>query len=178
MSSCGRPCSALAFVCLAEPALYGRTFGPGRRPAEGGRAEAAPLYITSDHGMVDIAPQDRIDFDHEWDLQAGVALLGGEARARHVYTEPGASTDVLATWRETLGDRMWIVSREEAIKAGWFGPVVEDRVLHRIGDVIAVAHADTAVIATRTEPGASTMTGLHGALTPTELLVPLLRGQT
>ncbi|AXE83273.1 alkaline phosphatase family protein [Streptomyces atratus] len=51
------------------------------------------LYITSDHDTVDIAAQDRIDFDHEWDLRSGVALLGGEARARHVYTEPGASTN-------------------------------------------------------------------------------------
>lgn len=136
------------------------------------------LYITSDHGMVDIAPQDRINFDHEWDLQAGVALLGGEARARHVYTEPGASTDVLATWRETLGDRMWIASRERSHQSRLVRPSGRRPRLHRIGDVIAVVHADTAVIAIRTEPGASTMTGLHSALTPTELLVPLLRGQT
>ncbi|MFE7211471.1 alkaline phosphatase family protein [Streptomyces sp. NPDC057611] len=135
------------------------------------------LYVTSDHGMVDVAPQDRVDYDDEWDLRAGVALLGGEARARHVYTAPDAAADVHAAWCERLGERMWIATRDEAIEAGWFGPEVEDRVRERIGDVIAVAQTDVAVIAGRTEPGASTMTGLHGAMTPDELAVPLLRVQ-
>ena len=57
------------------------------------------------------------------ELRAGVALLGGEPRARHVYARPGAAADVLAAWREVLGNRAWVVSREEAITAGWFGPV-------------------------------------------------------
>ncbi|MFJ6105306.1 alkaline phosphatase family protein [Streptomyces sp. NPDC092359] len=132
------------------------------------------LYITSDHGMVDIAPRDRIDYDHERALRDGVALLGGEARARHVYALPGAAADVHAAWSEALGDRMWVATRDEAVAAGWFGPQVEDRVRGRIGDVVAVAHGDVAVIATETEPGASTMIGLHGALTDAELAVPLL----
>ncbi|MFJ1784733.1 hypothetical protein ACIOML_10535 [Streptomyces anulatus] len=67
-----------------------------------------------------------------------------------------------------------MATREQAVEAGWFGPEAEDRVLGRIGDVVAVAHADIAVIATETEPGASAMPGLHGALTDTELAVPLL----
>ncbi|MEU2134828.1 nucleotide pyrophosphatase/phosphodiesterase family protein [Streptomyces sp. NPDC018352] len=136
------------------------------------------LYITSDHGMVDVPHHHRFDFDHDGELNAGVALLGGEARARHIYAQQGAASDVHAAWQERLGDHMWIATREEAIKAGWFGPVMEDRVRPRIGDVIAVARTETAVIATRTEPGASTMTGLHGAMTPAELLVPLLQVQT
>lgn len=133
------------------------------------------LYITSDHGMVDIAPRDRIDYDREKDLRTGVALLGGEARARHVYTQPGAEEDVHAAWRDRLGHCMWITTRDQAIDAGWFGPLVEDRVRGRIGDVIAVAQTDMAMIATHTEPGS--MIGLYGAMTPAELIVPLLRIQ-
>ncbi|MBF9071529.1 alkaline phosphatase family protein [Streptacidiphilus fuscans] len=134
------------------------------------------LYITADHGMVDIAQEARIDFDapEQDDLRAGVLLLGGEGRARHVYAKPGAEADVHAAWRERLGDRFWIATREEAVAAGWFGPVVEERVLGRIGDVVAVAAADTAVIATRREPGESAMVGLHGSMHPAEQLVPLL----
>ncbi|GAA1981864.1 alkaline phosphatase family protein [Kitasatospora viridis] len=132
------------------------------------------LYITADHGMIDIAEDDRIDFDEDWELGAGVALLGGEARARHVYAVPGAAADVFAVWREVLGDRMWVATRDQAIEAGWFGPAVDDRVYHRIGDVVAAARDDIAVIASRTEPGESAMTGLHGSMTPVEQLVPLL----
>jgi len=132
------------------------------------------LYVTADHGMIDVAPEDRIDFDEDWELGAGVRLLGGEGRARHVYAVPGAARDVHAVWSEVLGDQMWVATREQAVAAGWFGPAVEPRVLERIGDVVAVAHADMAVIATRREPGESAMVGLHGAMTPAEQLVPLL----
>lgn len=82
------------------------------------------LYVTADHGMVDVPFDEdaRIDFDEDWELGAGVALLGGEGRARHVYAVPGAEADVLTVWREVLGDRFWVASREEALELGWFGP--------------------------------------------------------
>jgi hypothetical protein len=132
------------------------------------------LYVTADHGMIDIAPEDRIDFDEDWELSAGVALLGGEGRARHVYAVPGAAADVHTVWSEVLGDRMWVATRDQAIAAGWFGPEVDDRVRERIGDVVAAARDDIAVIASRAEPGESSMIGLHGSMTPVEQLVPLL----
>src|SRR5919206_2886320 len=94
------------------------------------------LVIIADHGMVTVPETSRLDFDTEPALQAGVRLLGGEPRARYVYTEPGATDDVLAAWRELIGDRAWIHTRDEAIAAGWFGPVVEDRIRNRIGDLI------------------------------------------
>ncbi|GAA2711593.1 MULTISPECIES: nucleotide pyrophosphatase/phosphodiesterase family protein [Streptomyces] len=141
------------------------------------------LYVTADHGMIDIPfdPESRIDFDHDWELRAGVALLGGEARARHVYAVPGAAADVLAVWREVLGEQMWVAGRDEAIEAGWFGPPgagVDDRVHARIGDVVAAARDDIAIVATETEPNESTMVGLHGSMTPVEQLVPLLEVRT
>ncbi|MHA7960552.1 alkaline phosphatase family protein [Streptomyces sp. L500] len=137
------------------------------------------LYVTADHGMIDIPfdPESRIDFDEDWELRAGVALLGGEARARHVYAVPGAAADVLAVWREVLGEQMWVAGRDEAIEAGWFGPPgegVDDRVYARIGDVVAAARDDVAIVATETEPNESRMVGLHGSMTPVEQLVPLL----
>ncbi|WP_030277375.1 alkaline phosphatase family protein [Streptomyces sp. NRRL B-24484] len=136
------------------------------------------LYVTADHGMIDIAPEDRIDFDEDWELSAGVALLGGEGRARHVYAVPGAAADVHTVWSEVLGDRMWVATREQAVAAGWFGPVVDERVLPRIGDVVAAARDDIAVIASRNEPGESSMVGLHGSMTAVEQLVPLLDVRT
>ncbi|MFJ4918343.1 alkaline phosphatase family protein [Streptomyces sp. NPDC088725] len=136
------------------------------------------LYITADHGMIDIPfdEQSRIDFDEDWELKAGVALLGGEGRARHVYAVPGAEADVLTVWREVLGEQFWVAGRDEAIEAGWFGPPgsVDDRVRPRIGDVVAAAHDDVMVTASRLEPRESEMVGVHGSMTPVEQLVPLL----
>ncbi|MEU3063403.1 nucleotide pyrophosphatase/phosphodiesterase family protein [Streptomyces subrutilus] len=136
------------------------------------------LYVTADHGMVDVPFDEdaRIDYDDDWELGAGVALLGGEGRARHVYAVPGAEADVLTVWREVLGDRFWVASREEALELGWFGAPGEcdDRVAARIGDVVAAAQADVAITASRNEPNESALVGMHGSMTAAEQLVPLL----
>jgi hypothetical protein len=133
----------------------------------------AVMYVTADHGMVNVGPDDRIDADLVPGLREGVALLGGEPRARHVYAHPGAAADVLAAWREILGDRAWVMSRDEAIKDGWFGPV-DPAFTERIGDVVAAAAGNSAIIASRAEPKESALIGMHGSLTSAEQLIPML----
>ena len=61
------------------------------------------LFVTADHGMVDVGPEGRVDADVEPALQDGVALLAGDARARYVYARPGAADGVLAAWRGRWG---------------------------------------------------------------------------
>ncbi|MFC9300471.1 alkaline phosphatase family protein [Streptomyces albidoflavus] len=153
--------------------------GLARRLAEQLPPRSA-LYITADHGMVDIPFDDRhrFDVDEDWELNAGIRLLGGEGRARHLYAVPGAARDVRTVWREVLGEQCWVAGREEAIEAGWFGPHVEKRVRDRLGDVIVAARDDVAITATRREPNESALTGMHGSMTPAEQLVPLLEVRT
>lgn len=134
----------------------------------------AVLYITSDHGMVDVAPGSRIDVETDPEFAAGVRVLAGEARVRHVYTEPGAQADVLAAWRERLAGRAAVLPRAEAVRKGWFGTVREE-LLPRIGDVLAIAYGDTALVAPVSQESGAGLVGQHGSLTPAELHVPLLR---
>jgi type I phosphodiesterase/nucleotide pyrophosphatase len=131
------------------------------------------LYITADHGMTDVPPGERADVDAQPELRAGLALLGGEPRARHLYCQPGAAGDVLHTWREVLGNRAWVASKEQAVADGWFGPV-ENAFEARIGDVIVAPSGPNAIVATRSEPRESALVGMHGSLTPGDQLVPLL----
>lgn len=132
------------------------------------------LLVTADHGMVDVAFEDRLDVAVEPDLAAGVRHVGGEARALHLYCEPGAAADVLAAWRARLDGRMTLLPRDEAVRAGWFGPV-HPRVLPRIGDVVGSAVDDVAVVDSRTQrPEALRLLGLHGARTEAEQTVPVL----
>ena len=131
------------------------------------------LYVTADHGMVDVPATERIDADVVPELRDGVELLAGEGRARHVYAVPGAAADVLGSWQATLGDRAWVVSRDEAVEQGWFGSV-EPRAGARIGDVVAAMRGRSAVVATQAEPRESALIGMHGSLTPDEQRVPLL----
>ncbi len=138
-----------------------------------GLPDRCVLHVTADHGMVDVGQDERIDVDAIPALREGVALVGGEARARHVYAEPGAAADVLAAWRELLDGRMCVLARDEAIAQGWFGKVAPEFTA-RIGDVVAASYGPAAVVATRAEPQESAVIGMHGSLTQAEQLVPLL----
>lgn len=141
-------------------------------------AEALPpdglLVVTADHGMVGVPPGAKIDADSEPALRAGVRLLGGDARSRHVYAEPGAEDDVLAAWTERLGPLAWVLPRAEAVAAGWFGPVGSAETLRRIGDVVVAMRGDAAVVRTRAEKFLAALIGQHGSLTAVEQEIPLL----
>lgn len=132
------------------------------------------LAVVADHGMVHVDPTEVVDLDDSAVLLDGVADIGGEARARHVYTAVGAADSVLAAWQETLADRAWVVSRDEAIEAGWFGARVSDEVRLRIGDVVAAARGSAAMVRRTVEPIESGLIGHHGSLTSAEQRVPLL----
>jgi len=138
-----------------------------------GLPDDAALLVTADHGMLDVPDATRVDLDAAPGLADGVRLLAGEPRARYVHTEPGAETDVLHRWREVLGERAWVGSREDAVASGVFGPV-DDAVAARIGDVVALARGTWALITPLHEPGPSRLAAYHGSLTATELAIPLL----
>ncbi len=131
------------------------------------------LVVVADHGMVDVPNEVRVDVAADDDLRSGVALVGGEARFRHLYCTGGAVPDVLATWREVLGERATVLSRGEAIVRGWFG-AVDPAVLPRIGDVVVACHGDFAVLSTEGFPYERKLVGMHGSLTPDEMLIPIL----
>jgi hypothetical protein len=131
------------------------------------------LLVVADHGMVDSPSEARVDVDERTELRDGVALLGGEARFRHLYCQRGAVDDVVATWRTVLGDRATVLARHDAIGLGWFGPV-QPGVLPRLGDVVVACHDETAILSTNDFPYEATLVGLHGSLTPDEMLIPLL----
>ena len=178
---------ALVYAYIAELDLTGHVRGvdsPSWRAQLGivdrvveqlvsGLPDDAALLVTADHGMLDVPADTRLDVDDEPELLDGVRLLAGEPRARYVHALPGAEADLLDRWREIVGHRAWVVSRDEAIASGVFGPV-DDGVAARIGDVVALARGSWALTASVHEPGPSRLMAYHGSLTATELAVPLL----
>jgi hypothetical protein len=72
-----------------------------------------------------------------------------------------------------LGERAWVVDREEAAASGVFGPV-DGALAARIGDVVALARGNWAMVTPEGEPGPSRLAAYHGSLTATELAIPLL----
>jgi hypothetical protein len=120
-----------------------------------------------------VQAQQFVDLDQSPELMANVAAIGGEPRARHLYVQDGANADVLAAWRDALDEHAWVLSREEAIAAGWFGDHVPDRIRPRIGDVVAAARGTSVLVRRTAEPLESALVGQHGSLTSAEQLVPL-----
>jgi hypothetical protein len=134
---------------------------------------AVRIVVIADHGMIDADEASRVDVDAHPELRDGVALLGGEARFRHLYCSGGAVSSVVDTWRSFLGDRATVMSRDEAFEAGWFGSVAA-AVRPRIGDVVVASRGTTAVLSSRDFPYEARLVGMHGSLTPAEMLVPVL----
>lgn len=143
-----------------------------------GVVEAAPegtvVVVTSDHGMVEAPVERRRDLALGDVLADGVSLLAGEPRAPQVWCEPGAVDDVAATWRAELGDDAVVLTRDEAVAAGWFGPV-RDGVAERVGDLVVAMLADATVLDSRLlRPEVLRLRGHHGSITDAETAVPLL----
>lgn len=132
------------------------------------------LTVTADHGMLATPLTDRLDLADRPDLAHGIRHLGGDPRAPQGYCEPGAADDVLATWREVLGERGVVQSRQEAVEDGWFGPVA-DSVLPRIGDVVVAMRGRYTVLDSRAQrPEVLALVGHHGSLSMQEMSIPLL----
>jgi len=184
----GRGNRSLVYVYVSALDLVGHLRGPdtdswraqlgivdhiAERIAAGLGSDTA-MYVTADHGMVFVPDEAKVDYDGSPALQDGVVALAGEPRMRHVHTVAGAARDVRDVWQQTLGGEWVVVSRDDAVAAGLFGPQVTATAQARIGDVIALATGTGGVVERRKLPRLAAMPGQHGSLTDDELLVPLL----
>ncbi len=187
LSAVDSPGPVLCYGYHGHLDMLGHVHGPGSLPwrvqlsqidrlvaAIAGRLpSSAVLAVVADHGMVEIDPATAWDADTDPVLSEGVRMLGGEVRARHVYVRPGARTDVQEAWRSRLGPEAVVLTREQAIDEGWFGPAVTEETRWRIGDVLAVLR-DSGVVRSAVEPKESRLRGHHGSLTADEVLIPML----
>ncbi|CAG7845463.1 hypothetical protein USB125703_01729 [Pseudoclavibacter triregionum] len=139
----------------------------------------AGLLVTADHGMLDIPFERQIDIDLDGPLAEGVEGMGGEPRLRHLYLEeraPVAHAEALAErWRAAEGSRALVVTKQEAIDAGWYGDAVTDAARSRIGDVIVAAQKLVSYYPAGLLGPGRLVLGQHGSTTPEETLVPLIR---
>ncbi|MBA8816072.1 putative AlkP superfamily pyrophosphatase or phosphodiesterase [Microbacterium halimionae] len=133
------------------------------------------IVLTADHGMVDVPASKHVLLQEDDEVLTGLARIGGEPRMLHLYAEPGKQGELFDRWLKAEAHRSWVLSREQAVEAGLFGPVASE-VLARIGDVIVAARADIAYYDDRLpNKGPQRMIGQHGSLTAAERVVPLIR---
>ncbi len=165
--------SALWTNALEELDRSVRQFAPSLGRDEG-------MLLTADHGVLDVPESSHVLFDTVPRLIDGIRFVAGEPRALQLFFEPDASVlhraAVLASWREIEGPRASVVSRDEAIDSGWFGPRVHPEVAPRIGDIIVAARKRIAYYDSRDGIlSGRKMVGQHGSWSSDELDIPLLR---
>lgn len=128
----------------------------------------AVLVVTADHGQVHIG--DNTD-EVAPDLLAMTTHRSGEARFLWLHASAPVE-EVAGRARQLYGDRAWVLTRDEVVDAGWFGPM-SPGVAARLGDVAIVVHETFAFI-DRAEPQEARLVGRHGSLTAEEMLVPFV----
>jgi hypothetical protein len=142
----------------------------------------ARLWVTADHGMVN--SRNQLILGQNNPLLDGVALIGGEPRARHLYLshENGDDEKIFAEAIEIhrvrcdmyLEQRAHVFTRDSLVASGLIGQVSKENKL-RIGDIVLVPHGDLVFLdPTRAEKEGS-MIGHHGGLSDIELNIPMMR---
>jgi Type I phosphodiesterase / nucleotide pyrophosphatase len=132
------------------------------------------LLVIADHGQLNVPLADRLDMGSMPELSSGVTGVAGEPRVRYLYVADGALDDVIASWQSAFGDRAAVLSRDQAVAEGLYGPVPAAHA-GRIGDVVVICRGRTVALASGWEPpSVNTLVAYHGALTAAEMQIPLL----
>jgi len=129
----------------------------------------AVLLVTADHGQVQVGDNLVVP---EPELLAGVTLQSGEGRFRWWHAA-GDADDLAKAADEAYGDVAWVVTKQQILDEGWFGPTVSPPVAARLGDVALVARAPVS-FHDPADAGPFELVCRHGSLTSAEVYVPLL----
>jgi predicted AlkP superfamily pyrophosphatase or phosphodiesterase len=132
------------------------------------------LLVTADHGIIDISHDKQIYLD-EFEGLDSLVSVGGDPRVLFLYLghEPNqAQIDELQAW---LGKRVFVATRQQIIDAGWYSEV-SDAAKSRMPDLFLISVGECALYHRKfAKPKSLQMIGQHGALSPEELTVPLIK---
>lgn len=127
------------------------------------------LAVIADHGQIEVG-------DNLIELDSGIrqhlSTQSGEGRFRWLHARPGRAR-ALAEAAQAHADTGWVVTRDQMIDEGWFGPRVDNEVRRRLGDVALVARDPVAYVDPM-DTGPYSLIGRHGSMTAAEMLVPFV----
>jgi hypothetical protein len=141
------------------------------------------VLLTADHGMAAVSPDTTVYVNLLWPelerhLRRGAdgkpLAPAGSCRDLFLHTLDGRAETVADGLAARLEGRMEVVLTSKLVADGVFGPVVSERLLSRLADVVVLPYAGES--AYWLEPGrfVQRYRGQHGGLTPDEMEIPLL----
>ncbi|MDY5585214.1 MAG: alkaline phosphatase family protein [Arcanobacterium sp.] len=130
------------------------------------------ILVTADHGMINAG--EKLDLADSTVLNEGVLEVAGEERALHLYTEAFRADDVAQRYRDELGERAWVLTRNELAESGIVGDINKSHLLV-FGDVIVFSRKNYGIVDSRRQTeSAIALKGVHGSLTAQEMYIPML----
>lgn len=155
---------------FAEVEDFDRALGQFLREMPAG----VPVFLTADHGMTNVGV--RLDLAETPALAEGVAAIAGEGRCIHLHCPPESTPadqeKVLERWQDILGDIARVVPARET--ANYLGAGAGNRLIG--AGMVFLTDAETVIVDSRTQsPRSIALTGVHGSITPAEMLIPLIR---
>lgn len=128
------------------------------------------VLVTADHGLLDAPPDYFEDFP---ELHAMLRMPPAvEPRAAALYVQEKALSVFPAAFKQAFGKRYWLMTGDEAVSSGLFGPDDMNPLLRSlVGDYFAVAVSNHALFDRREH---CNVIGVHAGLTEQEMRVPLI----
>ncbi len=128
------------------------------------------LAITSDHGQVEVMKE---PFQLPGEVLSNVNFQSGEGRFRWLHLRSKSLETVVDALGESLGEVARVMTRQEVVEQGIFGPDMGSDFQRRLGDVALIATQPVAFF-DPLDTGPFELVCRHGALTADEVAVPLL----
>ena len=128
------------------------------------------LFITADHGQVSVG-DNLVALSKE--VTSLIEFQSGEPRFRWLHARQGASRELFQAAKEQFESLAWVMSADEVVNEGWFGPKVTKAARTRFGDVALVAREPVAFL-DAAEVMSIELICRHGSLTADEMYVPAI----
>lgn len=133
------------------------------------------LFVTADHGIVEVPPKKRIDLSKVPGLLSCLAVLpSGDAREVSCFVRPRHVERFTELVQKHLSRACVCVKGEDILGSGLLGPGQPHPSLEsRVGDFVLLARDDYAFVASLPHAAANFHKGNHGGLSRDEVFVPL-----
>jgi len=128
------------------------------------------LFITADHGQVSVE-DNLVSLSKE--ITSLIEFQSGEPRFRWLHARQGTKRELFQAAKEQFENLAWVMSADDVISEGWFGPKVTEAARTRFGDVALVAREPVAFL-DAAEVMSIELICRHGSLTADEMHVPAI----
>jgi len=144
-------------------------------------AEETIVLVTSDHGQLNISPEETIYLNRFRKLvrsfqksRKGKPILPtGSPRDVFLHIEPSKLEETHEFLMRKLGKKARIMKTDEAIKAGLFGMGKPEREFHeRVGNLLVIPYENNTIWYEHLKGKRFDLLGHHGGLSEEEMLVP------